>query len=63
MRETHAFKSRAQIKKLKESIEAFGFLNPILINSSGTIIAGHGRIQAAELLGMTEDSGSGPGLR
>jgi hypothetical protein len=46
--------SRAQIRKLKESIEAFGFLNPILINSSGTIIAGHGRVQAAKLLNMAE---------
>jgi hypothetical protein len=46
--------SRAQIRKLKESIEAFGFLNPILINGGGTIIAGHGRVQAAKLLNMGE---------
>jgi DNA methylase/ParB-like nuclease domain len=46
--------SRAQIRKIKESIEAFGFLDPILITSGGTIIAGHGRVQAAKLLSMAE---------
>jgi hypothetical protein len=44
----------AQIRKLKESIRVFGFVNPVLIHTDGTIIAGHGRVQAAKLLGMTE---------
>jgi DNA modification methylase len=46
--------SPAQIRKLKESIRVFGFVNPVLIHTDGTIIAGHGRVQAAKLLGMTE---------
>ena len=46
--------SRSQIRKLRDSIQAFGFVNPILINTGGTIVAGHGRVQAAKLLGMTE---------
>jgi hypothetical protein len=35
------------------SIERFGFLNPVLINASGAIIAGHGRVEAVKLLGLT----------
>jgi ParB-like chromosome segregation protein Spo0J len=46
--------SRSQIRKLRDSIQSFGFVNPILINQSGTIIAGHGRVEAAKLLGMAE---------
>lgn len=46
--------SNRQIRKLKESIKAFGFLNPILISSEGSIIAGHGRVEAAKLLKMNE---------
>jgi DNA modification methylase len=46
--------NRAQIRKLRDSIQAFGFVNPVLINTAGTIVAGHGRVQAANLLGMKE---------
>jgi DNA modification methylase len=46
--------SKRQIRKLMESIVAFGFTNPILINRAGKIIAGHGRVLAAKQLGMTE---------
>jgi ParB/Sulfiredoxin domain len=46
--------SRSQIRKLRDSIQTFGFVNPVLINTAGTIVAGHGRVQAAKLLGMTE---------
>jgi len=45
--------SNAQVRKLKESIRTFGFVNPALINREGMIIAGHGRVRAAKLLGMT----------
>lgn len=44
--------SKAQIKQLANSIERFGFTNPILISDESEIIAGHGRIMAAKLLGM-----------
>lgn len=45
--------SRSQIRKIKSSIEEFGFSNPILVQADGTIIAGHGRVEAAKLLNMT----------
>lgn len=44
--------SQKQIKQIAASIERFGFTNPVLISDSGEIIAGHGRVRAAELLGM-----------
>jgi DNA modification methylase len=42
-----------QIRSIAKSITAFGFNAPILIDSNGTIIAGVGRLRAAELLGRT----------
>src|ERR1700738_5361837 len=44
--------SRAQIKQIAASIERFGFNNPVLIADDGGIIAGHGRVAAAKLLGV-----------
>lgn len=44
--------SRKQIRQIAESIERFGFTNPVLIDGAGTILAGHGRVEAARLLGM-----------
>jgi DNA modification methylase len=41
-----------QIKQIAASIKEFGFINPVLIDGSGGIIAGHGRVEAAKLLGM-----------
>jgi len=44
-----------QIAKIAASIAEFGFNNPILVDTShGTIIAGHGRLAAANLLGLKE---------
>jgi DNA modification methylase len=45
---------KRQIEQLKASIEAFGFTNPILADPDGHIIAGHGRLQAARAMGLTE---------
>lgn len=45
--------SKTQVKQIAASIERFGFTNPVLITEGGEIIAGHGRVQAAKLLGMT----------
>src|SRR3954447_10714192 len=45
---------KRQIDQLKASIQEFGFTNPILADPEGRIIAGHGRLQAARALGMTE---------
>jgi DNA modification methylase len=46
--------SRKQVKQIAESIRSFGFTNPILIDNANTILAGHGRVEAARLLGLGE---------
>ncbi len=46
--------SKEQVRKIKDSILEFGFVNPVLIDGDGTIIAGHGRVQAARLLKMEQ---------
>lgn len=42
------------VKFVKNSIEKFGFKNPIIIDKDGVIVAGHTRYKAAKELGMTE---------
>jgi DNA modification methylase len=42
--------SRKQIREIAKSIERFGFVNPVLIDDDGQVIAGHGRVAAAKLL-------------
>ena len=44
--------SRRQIKQIAKSIEKFGFCNPVLVDDAKQIIAGHGRVEAAKLLGI-----------
>src|SRR5712692_4366019 len=44
--------SKKQIWQIAESIKRFGFTNPVLISDDDEIIAGHGRVQAAKLLGI-----------
>lgn len=44
--------SKKQVKQIAASIERFGFTNPVLVSDEGDIIAGHGRVEAAKLLGM-----------
>src|SRR6476469_665289 len=44
--------SKQQIQKIAKSIERFGFANPVLISDENEIIAGHGRADAAKLLGL-----------
>ena len=46
--------SKKQLKQLADSIKAFGFVNPVLIDREDRIIAGHGRVEAAKLLDMAE---------
>ena len=46
--------SPEQVDQIATSIGTFGFTNPILIDEQGVIIAGHGRLQAATLLGLQE---------
>lgn len=44
--------SEAQIQQVAASIKEFGFTNPILVDDQGGIIAGHGRLAAAQLLNL-----------
>src|SRR6266849_5635575 len=44
--------SKKQIRQIAKSIARFGFTNPVLIDDEKQIVAGHGRVEAAKLLGM-----------
>jgi DNA modification methylase len=44
--------SKKQVGQIADSIRRFGFTNPVLIGEDGEIIAGHGRVEAAKLLGL-----------
>jgi DNA modification methylase len=41
-----------QIRRLEQSIQQFGFTNPLLVDESNVILAGHARWQAAKALGL-----------
>jgi DNA modification methylase len=44
--------SKKQIRQIANSIKKFGFCNPVLVDDEKQIIAGHGRVEAAKLLGI-----------
>src|SRR5205085_4575500 len=44
--------SKKQIRQIANSIKKFGFCNPVLVDDAKQIIAGHGRVEAAKLLGI-----------
>lgn len=44
--------SKKQIRQIADSIERFGFTNPVLIDGDNHILAGHGRVEAAKLIGL-----------
>lgn len=46
--------STLQVGQIAESIKAFGWTNPLLVDESRVLIAGHGRLAAAKLLGLAE---------
>ena len=46
--------SPAQVAQLVASIREFGWTNPVLIDEAGGIIAGHGRVMAAQQMGMDQ---------
>ena len=46
--------SKKQIKQIATSIERFGWTNPVLVDADGQIVAGHGRVEAAKLLGIEQ---------
>jgi hypothetical protein len=45
--------SKKQLRQIAKSIEQFGFCNPVLVDDQGQIIAGHGRVAAAKLRGLS----------
>ena len=45
--------SRLQLRQIANSILRFGFCNAILVDDDLTVLAGHGRVEAAKLLGLT----------
>lgn len=45
--------SADQIEKVAASIREFGFTNPVLVDENLQLLAGHGRLEAARLLGMS----------
>jgi DNA modification methylase len=44
--------SKKQIRQITDSIMAYGFTVPVLIDKNGMLLAGHGRLEAAKLLGL-----------
>jgi len=45
--------TKHQIRKIAKSIKEFGFVNPVLIERDSIVIAGHGRLAAAKMLGIS----------
>ena len=46
--------SDAQVRQIAASIEEWGWTNPILVDENGGLIAGHGRLMAADKLGIKD---------
>ena len=46
--------SDAQVAQIAASIKEFGWTNPVLMDGDNGIIAGHGRVLAARVLGQTD---------
>jgi ParB-like chromosome segregation protein Spo0J len=46
--------SKKQIRQIANSIERFGFTNPILVDEDSAVLAGHGRLAAGKLIGLRE---------
>lgn len=44
--------SPEQVAQIAASIAEFGFVNPVLVDADGVLIAGHGRVMAAKRLGL-----------
>jgi ParB-like chromosome segregation protein Spo0J len=43
--------SNKQIAQIANAIRRFGFINPVLVDDSNGIIAGHGRVEGAKVVG------------
>ena len=45
---------KKQVEQIAKSIEEFGFNQPIVVDKDNVVIVGHGRLEAAKLLGLTD---------
>ena len=45
---------KKQVEQIAASIKSFGFVQPLVVDKNNVIVIGHGRLEAAKLLGMTE---------
>jgi DNA modification methylase len=45
---------KKQIEQIAASIKEFGFNQPVVMDKNGVVIVGHGRLEAAKMLGLTE---------
>ena len=43
--------SPKQVRQIAQSIQAFGFVVPVLVDAKLRVVAGHGRVMACKLLG------------
>lgn len=43
-----------EFERLKRSVEAFGYVDPIIVNKDGTVVGGHQRLKVLQVLGYTE---------
>jgi len=46
------FHPELQVSQLAASMQQFGFVNPVLVDAKGVLVAGHGRLLAAQLLDL-----------
>jgi DNA modification methylase len=46
--------SEDQVRQIADSIREWGWTQPVLVDEKGGVLAGHGRLEAARLLGVTE---------
>src|SRR3981189_2923692 len=46
--------SKKQIAQIANAIRRFGFTNPVLVDDANGIIAGHGRVEGAKVVGLDQ---------
>src|SRR5258706_12006630 len=46
--------SKKKIAQIANAIRRFGFTNPVLVDDTNGIVAGHGRVEAAKIVGLDQ---------
>src|SRR5258708_15948758 len=46
--------SKKQIAQIDNAIRRFGFINPVLVDVANCLIAGHGRVEGAKVVGLDQ---------